>query len=76
MVGVLTAWTLFITIPERLASAFKDLAAASMRSADQLQQNILQVAGLMVSFADFGGTVDEQFSKAIVVSRQLTLVLS
>src|SRR3990167_3815868 len=74
MVGVLTAWTLFITIPEKLASAFKDLAMASLSAAAEMERSFLALAGLLASFQDFGGAnIEENFATAVVQSEKLLL---
>lgn len=71
MVGVLAAWTIFVTIPEMLARAFTKLAAAAMQAADEIQTTTLQTAGLLASFVEFGGSTKDAFQGAILVTRQL-----
>jgi hypothetical protein len=74
MIGVLTAWTLFITIPEKLAAAFKELAIASVTSAAEMERSILSLAGLLSSFRDFGGKdIAENFALATQQSEKLLL---
>lgn len=69
--AVITVWTLFLTIPEKIAAGFKKLAMAAIESADEMQNSILNTAGLLASFASFGPTLTESFNTAVIASEKL-----
>jgi hypothetical protein len=73
MGGVLAAWTVFITIPEKLASGFKELAIASVEAAAQMEKSMITTAAVLSSALKFGDSKNsaENFKAAYAESEKL-----
>jgi hypothetical protein len=74
MIGVMAAFTLFITIPEMLAKGLLALAEAAITSADEVQKLQIAIAALIGSVINFGGSAEENFGKALKWSERVYLM--
>jgi hypothetical protein len=64
MIGVMTMFTLFITVPEMLVKGFMALTKTAMEAADALILNKITIQSLIASVMDFGDTAEKSFNKA------------
>jgi len=70
---IMVAFNVFVTLPEKIAGAFRDLAITAIKSADDMQRQIFNTAGLLTSFASFGPTLSDSFAVATKASEKMMM---
>ncbi len=76
MIGVLIAYNLLITLPEKIAQGLFMLGAAAIKTADEVSRQLLTIAGVINTFFSFGPTVEKSFDGAIKASQRLLVTFT